>query len=89
MSAATPPGLLAARERIAAAICPPCTNNCAQGRQCAALGRQWWMEFELDGRPMIWTGTADNESAAESLARAELDRKGLTRGARLVACIEK
>lgn len=83
----------------AAAVCWRCTQpaTCQDNGFCSIErvdltelnARQWWMEFELDGRPFIWTGTADNESAAETLARAELARKGLTAAARLVACVEK
>ena len=52
-----------------------------------AMGlRSWRMEFETDGRPVVWQGDAANQAAAETLARHHL---GLTNKSRLVACVEQ
>lgn len=80
-----------------------CTFNCQQGRTCPRDldgqpvcrprgGRGWWLEFDDDGIPVTWSGRAPDEASAEALARAELGRRHAdfdTKGARLVACLER
>lgn len=54
--------------------------------------RSWWLEFDDDGAPVNWTGTAASEADAEAIARLQLATKHADfdrYGARLVACLER
>jgi hypothetical protein len=51
--------------------------------------RGWWLEFEAGGAPLVWTGVAADERAAEQRAREELSRDHPGSVGALVACIER
>lgn len=67
------------------------TTVSARSNYAASL-RAWRLEFECDGSRFVWAGCADNQAAAETVARADLasDQPDFAPAtARLVACLER
>ena len=53
--------------------------------------RLWHLEFDDDGRPCVWNGTAASAIAAVQQARADLaaDHPDFDASARLTVCVER
>ena len=64
-----------------------------QGRGDPPLSRArlWRLEFDDNGRPAIWNGTAANAAAAVERARQDLadHHPDFNREARLTVCVER
>lgn len=77
--------------------CPDTSTEPAPPRRTDRLSRHaglraWRLEFDCDGSRFVWAGCADNQSAAETVARADLacDQPDFAPAtARLVACLER
>lgn len=71
-----------------------CTFNCDQGRNCTCRpdprARWYRLEFECDSTPVVWEGLANNQAAAETVARADLahDWAFFNSSAKLTRCVE-
>ena len=66
-------------------------GNQGRGDPALSRARMWHLEFDDDGRPAVWNGTAANALAAVAQARADLaaDHPDFDASARLSVCVER
>jgi hypothetical protein len=70
------------------AVVPGIGDHC--GAITPRLQRWFRLEFECDSTPIVWEGLANNQAAAETVARADLahDWAFFNSSAKLTRCVE-